>query len=63
MSKKKKLPIDYMEETNPTVSARECTGLTPRGIKTDAETEAYNELYNVEVPDSDLTEKKKTKKK
>ena len=50
----KKLPIDYLEEANSTVSAKECTGLTPRAVKTEAETESYNELYNVDVPDSDI---------
>lgn len=50
----KKLPIDYLEEANSTVSARECTGLTPRAVKTEAETEAYNDLYNVDIPDSDF---------
>lgn len=51
----KTLPIDYLESANSTVSATDCTGLTPRGIKTEAETEAYNELYNVDVPDSDFS--------
>jgi hypothetical protein len=51
----KKLPIDYLESANSTVSARECTGLTPRAIKTEAETESYNELYNVDVPESDFS--------
>ncbi len=50
----KKLPIDYLEEANSTVSARECTGLTPRAVKTESETESYNDLYNVDVPDSDF---------
>lgn len=50
----KKLPIDYLEEANSTISARECTGLTPRAVKTESETESYNDLYNVDVPDSDF---------
>ncbi len=48
----KQLPIDFLESENSTVSARECTGLTPRAVKTEAETESYNDLYNVDVPDN-----------
>lgn len=61
MSKKKKnsnenlhkLPIDYLEEENSTISATECTGLIPRGIKTKSEAESYKELYNVYQPGND----------
>ncbi len=56
----KKLPIDFLEESNSTVSSHECTGLTPRGVRTEAETEAYNELYNVDVP-KDRVEESDTK--
>ena len=60
MSKKKKitnsnlpkLPLDYLEEENSTVSAHECTGLIPNGIKTEAQSESYKELYNVYQPDN-----------
>ena len=56
MSKKrKKLPIDYMTEENPTASAHECTGLTPRGVKTEEEAKSYRELYGVNIPDSELS--------
>ena len=59
MSKKikkqyKELPIEYLERENSTVSATECTGLIPRGIKTHDEAESYKELYNVYQPDNEL---------
>ncbi len=47
-----KLPLDYLEEENSTVSAHECTGLIPRGIKSEAQSESYKELYNVYQPDN-----------
>ncbi|MBE7056907.1 MAG: hypothetical protein E7388_05665 [Ruminococcaceae bacterium] len=50
----KELPIEYLERENSTVSATECTGLIPRGIKTHDEAEAYKELYNVYQPDNEL---------
>ena len=48
----KELPIEYLEQENSTVSANECTGLIPRGIKTQDEAESYKELYNVYQPDN-----------
>ena len=52
-NKSGKLPLDYLEEENSTVSAHECTGLIPRGIKSHDESESYKELYNVYQPDSE----------
>ena len=55
MKKKKNYVIsadDPFYDIEKVSSATECTGLIPRGPESDAEAEAYSELYAIHSPDT-----------